>query len=233
MSSIIEKVCRVCYSGISILLDFAKQPRAFDYYTGNENVEKFKFQLGQCFSCGTIQLVDAIPSSTMIPKYNWVENKEPTDHLNIVVETLKKDFFKDQKVKILFISKYDEPIYERVVDYENVFACILDPKEDLGLELNYISQATLQNKYVFTVIKKILNKYGKFDIIISCRMLEHSHQPAEFIKNLSLLLKDKGKMVIEIPDSSKPLVQTDVAMLWEEHLSYLTPSTLNNFKSLK
>ena len=231
MSPTLEKLCRVCNSEVGILLDFDKQPRSFDYHIGYEIVEKFNFQLGQCLRCGTIQLVDEIPSNKMIPKCNWLENKEPTEHLYIVVEFLK-DLLKDRKAKILFVSKYDEKIYKIVVDCENVIAQIIEPKEDLGLESSYVSQATLQNKYVYSAIKEIINKYGKFDIIISCRMLEHTHQPSEFIKNLSLLLKDKGKMVIEIPDSRKPLVQTDVAMLWEEHLSYFTPSTLNNLMNL-
>jgi hypothetical protein len=31
---------------------------------------------------------------------------------------------------------------------------------------------------------------------------------------------------VEIPDSTKPLLQGDVAMLWEEHMSYFTPESL-------
>ena len=57
-------------------------------------------------------------------------------------------------------------------------------------------------------------------------MLEHANDLNSFIKGLTQLLKEDGKIIIEVPDSSKSLLQGDVAMLWEEHTYYFTPESL-------
>ena len=42
-------------------------------------------------------------------------------------------------------------------------------------------------------------------------------------------MSSEGRVLIEIPESSKSLEQGDIAMLWEEHISYFTRSSVESF----
>ena len=80
----------------------------------------------------------------------------------------------------------------------------------------------IQKSIVKKSYSKKISNLGKFDFIVSCRVLEHTYNFDLFIKNLEFLLKPGGNFIFEIPDSEKSLKQGDIAMLWEEHPIYLT-----------
>ena len=69
-------------------------------------------------------------------------------------------------------------------------------------------------------------KIGSFDLIVSCRVLEHSYDIFKLIKNLKKLLNRNGEFIFEVPDSYKSLKQGDIGMLWEEHPVYLTKNSI-------
>ena len=47
----------------------------------------------------------------------------------------------------------------------------------------------------------------KYDIVIIVSVLEHVTDPINFLKNLKLLLKNKGKVIIECPSINDPLIK--------------------------
>ena len=40
------------------------------------------------------------------------------------------------------------------------------------------------------------------------------------------MLNENGSIIVEVPDSTKSLLQGDISMLWEEHICYFTPESL-------
>ena len=98
--------------------------------------------------------------------------------------------------------------------------------KDLDIQETNPGQALIQGKINQEKLKKLSQKIGKFDLIVTCRLLEHAHDAHEFVSGLTQLLKPNGRLVIEVPDSTKSLLQGDVAMLWEEHTNYFTPESL-------
>jgi hypothetical protein len=67
---------------------------------------------------------------------------------------------------------------------------------------------------------------GQADLIITRYTLEHQHDIRAFLRSLSAALAKDGVISVEVPDSSRSMEQTDVSMLWEEHLAYFTEPTL-------
>mgnify|MGYP004002967841 FL=1 len=231
--------CRACEDSrnLTILIDFGQQPRSFDYCQ-NTAVDIFKLTLGQCESCGVVQLFDVVPSEYMKPTHQWVNNKEPDGHLTKIADILLKEGMKKQ-IKVLFVSRFDTKVYEIVSGKAGIESCMIDAKKDLGIESDMPGQALIQEKLDYEKLKLISRELGEFDFVVCCRLLEHTYKLSILIKGMSLLLNDNGKLIVEVPDSRKPLEQVDVAMLWEEHISYFTKETLvscmksNGFSCLK
>jgi len=210
----------------STVINFGMQPRCFDYQKNKiDVVELFNFTLSQSHTSGLLQLQNPIPVASLKPKFSWVINKEPDDHAELIAtEVLKHTESNDGKV--LFLSIYDKKVYDIVRNIIGDRAVLLDPQKDLEILQISPTQSPIQEKINKKFTKKLSRNLGKFEVIVSCRLLEHSHDINSFIDGLAHMLKKDGKIIIEVPDSTKPLLQGDVAMLWEEHIYYFTGESL-------
>jgi len=208
------------------LVDFGNQPVSSNFVSNTRTKQElFSFVLGQCDYCGVVQLVKLIPEKKLIPKYKWIDNKEPDKHAFVIAEALLS-YVKCPDTRILFLSKYDKKVFDIVKEKIGTQAYLLDPALDLEINQTNPSQILIQERINSRFLSKLSKKIGKFDLILTCRMLEHAHKANSFILGLNEMLKKCGRIVIEVPDSTKPLLQGDVAMLWDEHTSYFTPESL-------
>jgi len=227
MNSNPEHSCRICQkTTIDTLIDFGSQPRCFDFLSNNEGTPTlFDFSVGQCRSCGVIQLKNPIPARDLHPKFDWIRNKEPDKHTASLAKSLL-EYLGNDNAKVLFLSVYDNKLYDSLKEHLGKRAYLLDPSKDLGIKQSAPGQALIQEQTTSEKAKKLRENIGKFDLIVTCRLLEHAHDTHGFVSGLTQLLEPRGRLVIEVPDSTKSLLQGDIAMLWEEHTNYFTPESL-------
>ena len=219
--------CRTCQKGmIDTLIAFGPQPRCFDFFTNNGEIPPmFDFSVGQCRSCGVIQLKNPISARNLHPKFDWIRNKEADKHTDSLATSLL-EYLGNDNAKVLFISAYDKKLYDALKVHMGKRAYLLDPSKDLGIKQFAPGQALIQEQITSEKAKQLSEKIGKYDLIVTCRLLEHAHDTHGFVSGLTQLLKPEGRLVIEVPDSTKSLLQGDIAMLWEEHINYFTPESL-------
>jgi len=208
------------------IMSFGLQPRCFDFIENRDNdLELFDFTLCQSKKSGLLQLGNPIPAESLNPNYSWIQNKEPDDHAYLIAEQVLK-YASNNDVKVLFLSKYDKKVYELLKESVGSRAILLDANKDLGVLDTNPNQALIQEKINLNNLEHLLSCFGQFDIIVTSRLLEHANNIHSFVNVLTGLLKEKGKIIVEVPDSTKSLLQGDVAMLWEEHTYYFTPESL-------
>jgi len=210
----------------NIVMDFGKHPRCFDFMKNrNEDVEIFDFSLSQSKESGLLQLNNPLPAESLNPNYSWIQNKEPDDHAYLIAEQVLK-YAGNNNAKVLFLSKYDRKVYELVKESLGSRAILLDANKDLGILDTNPNQALIQEKINLNNLEHLSSFFGQFDIIVTSRLLEHANNIHSFIIAITRLLNENGKIIVEVPDSTKSLLQGDVAMLWEEHTYYFTPESL-------
>lgn len=222
-----EHSCRICQkTTAATLIDFGPKPRCFDFLSNNEETPTlFDFSVAQCRSCGVIQLKNPIPAKCLHPKFDWIRNKEPDKHSDLLAKEIMQ-YLENDNSKVLFLSLYDKKLYDLINEHVGKRAYLLNPSKDLGINQSVPGQALIPEKIIKQKAKKLSGKFGNFDLIVTCRLLEHTHDTHKFVSGITQLLKPSGRLVIEVPDSTKSLLQGDVAMLWEEHTSYFTPESL-------
>lgn len=208
------------------IISFGLQPRCFDFIENEEDeAELFNFTLSQSINSGLLQLENPIPAKALVPKFNWIKNKEPDDHAYLIVEQVL-GYTKNSDATILFLSHFDNKVYGLIKELFGSRAVMLDSKKDLGIPIKKPSQALIQEKINSKKADELSSYLGYFDIIVTCRLLEHASNLNSFISGVTRLIKKDGKIIIEVPDSTKSLLQGDIAMLWEEHTYYFTPESL-------
>jgi hypothetical protein len=221
--------CRLCGDKrVSLLLDAGSHPRSFDFGTTYEfSAKKYELRLGQCAGCSFIQILKPIPAANLHPHFDWVKNKEPDDHAPFLVEELLR-MGVDSDSQVLFLSKMDERYHAAMREQIGENAVLVSPQADLEIEYKHYNQAVIQSRLTASRIKEVRLKYGVFDAVVATRLVEHCEDPRSLILELSGLIREGGMLVIEVPDSKKPLCQGDLAMLWEEHIGYFTSDSLSN-----
>lgn len=72
---------------------------------------------------------------------------------------------------------------------------------------------------------KELKRYGKFDIVLACEVLEHLENPLEALNEMNKQLKEGGKLILVLPIEKERIPMTlDV----NQHLFSWNPQTITN-----
>lgn len=221
----VGSVCQVCARpGVEGLLDAGRHPVANRFLTDPKEEEQlFPLVLGQCASCGLIQLTTIVPVEQLVPPYDWITYNEPERHLDAVVDTLAELPGLGPDAVIGGITYKDDSTLARLRRHGFERTWRIDPTADLGAGpragLETI-QANLPER-----TEDLVGKYGQADLLIVRHILEHAHETRRFVAALRRLLRPGGYLVFEVPDCSQVLDLLDYTTIWEEHILYFTPST--------
>jgi len=222
--------CCVCKSeSIEKLLDTGQQPISNRFISNpDENEYTHRMVLGQCNSCGLVQLVDMAPASELLPRYEWITYLEPEGHLDDLTDIIVRlpDISKDST--FLGVSFKEDSTLVRLNNLGFGNTRRIDPGIDLGITEKGAAIETIQDRLKSNTLEGVIQKYGLSDVVIARHILEHSFNPKQFMESMHSLVKNSGYVIFEAPDCTKMLDTLDYSMLWEEHILYLTPAT---FKS--
>ena len=221
------KVCQACASGDrEILVDGGMQAlcNAYQQRAINQTYQ-FHVLLGQCQSCGLIQLLNTPNEREIIPKYEWITYNEPEEHLDELSEQLLKLPGITQDSVFCGITYKDDSTLERLRRRGIKTTWRVSPR-DLNITLsNAGSETVLPKLNDESTIKKLIDKNQKPDVIIGRHVLEHAFDTQKFLNAMSILVKPQGYVVVEVPDCTKNLKEYDYTMIWEEHILYFTPTS--------
>ena len=95
-----------------------------------------------------------------------------------------------------------------------------------GLEPSRVAEAALKSgiNVIFGTLENTELEEKKYDLIICSHVLEHMYDP-NIIKKMVSALKLDGNIMIEVPDSTKPVAQIG-EYFSHEHLNHFTFGTL-------
>lgn len=223
--------CRLCKNeNIELLIDFGMQPIVHNLKKDCKQEEgKFPFQIGHCKSCGFLQIIDCIPPEILYENYFTLSSWKNQPHTTRLIDVMHNICGENFNNSICEIGCNDGTFLLQLqnLGYKNIFG--IEPTKDAyaqAIESGLNVKNDFFNKNF--VVKNNLD--NSFDIVITRQVLEHIEKLDDFINSIDFILKDDGKIVIEIPDSDWNLETLDYA-LWEEHINYFTLNTLNQLLS--
>src|SRR3990167_2911277 len=226
-------VCKLCLNNTTrILIDFGLQPVS-NRYLAVQDASEFQhpFILGYCEACGLLQLVEPMPFDELRSHFSWIYYAEPEGHLDNLVEDIVQLPGITKDSVFCGISGHEKSTFDRLgrLGYANSWQ--LNLNDDLDCSVPFLGVETVQQLLTSKAIKQIVERKGKSTVVIARSLLEHSHAPLILMEALQQLIDPGGYVVFEVPDSTRQLEAGDYSMLWEEHVFYFTPYTLQ--KSLE
>ena len=150
--------CLLCNSkNTKVLKDFNSLPRSFDFQKKkNSQSALYKIIQYQCKKCALIQLKKTGKSNSFRSKYKWITNKEPDEHLTKLNKYIEN--FLSRGKKILFLSKYDQILFDCAKKKYSKNIYILNNHTDLNIKDKNASQFFIQDQLIKGDLKKLKKK---------------------------------------------------------------------------
>lgn len=221
--------CLVCNAqDVRQALDLGNQAVASFFLTEKDAPEHtVHLALGQCATCGTIQMMRPVSHEALIPPYDWLFAREPEEHLDQVVDRIIALPGVNRDSVIGALTSKDDTTIDRFrrKGFENTWRVTIDG--DLGLTNPASGIETVQKLTTPARMSAIAARRGAADVLIVRHILEHAENLHDFVGGIAALTKPGGIVMVEIPDCTNSLRLHDYCMPWEEHSLYFTPDTFS------
>ena len=108
------KLCQICKKKLRKIINFGNHPVSHKFNNGKFKTEKFPLILGQCKSCGLVQLIKFTPIKKLIPRYDWISYNEPEEHLDRLAKTITKLPGINKYSKVCGLSYKEDTLLKRL-----------------------------------------------------------------------------------------------------------------------
>lgn len=217
--------CQICRApAVAMLIDAGAHPVSNRFLTARDAAEeRFPIALGQCQTCGLIQLTRRMTVEALIPRYDWVSYTEPEAHLDAMTDSILKlpgigadpiigaITYKDESTLARFRARGIERTWRLEMADMGGSPCA-------GVE-------TLQEQLTPLHTHRLTEKYMPADVLVVRQILEHAYDTHQFAAALRTWVRPGGYLAFEVPDCSQAVETYDYSRLWEEHVLYFTPAT--------
>lgn len=209
------------------ILDLGPQPLCNRFIgAGAGDDQRYVIIIAVCSGCGLVQIPRSPPPDAIRPTVDWIGYREPESHLDATATVLARLPGVSTASAILGITQYDRPLLDRLRQVGFHRVGVLDARADLGIRELNAGTETVQCKLTMPTARRIAERRGRADVVVSRYLLEHAHSIRELLGALRELVTEDGHLLVEVPDCAPPLRSLDYSTLWEEHVLYFTLSTL-------
>lgn len=219
--------CRACGSAdVESSLDFGETPIAHRLLKAeNEAEDLFPFALEICLSCGLIQVADPIPPELLYRGYNYnFSSWKPEPHLADEVTMITAH---GVPASVCEIGANDGRFLEEL-RARGAGTCIaVEPNPVPGARARERGLQVIEGFFDAGLGSRIAADHGPFALAVARQVLEHAHDPTDFLLSARKLLAPGGKLFVDVPDFSPSATLGDCTTLWEEHVSYFTQDSLS------
>lgn len=221
----IRKKCRICNFKLQKIISFNKISLVGNFFKRRGDVKKFPISLNFCKKCKHAQIAEIVNPKKLFSNYLW-QTSVSKSNISIFKELLSKykKFF-SKKTKLLEIASNDGSFLKYIQKRKNCLLVGVDPAKNIFKRNKNIK--FINNFFNFSLSKKILRKFGKFDLIFARNVLAHVINPNEIFKGVKELLSEKGIFIVEVPHLLPILKNLQYDNIFHEHQGF------HSLKSIK
>lgn len=230
MDKKLKKSCPICRGQEILTLQKSEKRNAF--VTSGPEIIVY-IGVCACKKCGFIFLNPRMSANEMINYYSRqsrmpresIPEESPLMRLmNMQVDFIRQDRDINDGDCILEVGCAEAYFLKRISELKNNKVNIfgIEPSKE------YFNKAIALNpsgKFYNDILENIDFENEKFDLIIMRHVLEHMQSPVDNLKIIAAILKNNGRVYIEVPNISVP-VHSVSNYFHHEHLSYFTLETL-------
>jgi SAM-dependent methyltransferase len=193
-------------------------------------LEKFKMNLYFCKSCGHVQLRDVVDPNILFGEYIYESSSSPglKKHFNNLYNQIDKKNLISKDDLIIDIGCNDGLLLENFIN-RGLKSVGVDPDKNSLVYAKKRGVITYNNYLNPIITKKIIKKFGKFNLVTATNVFSHSDNLNEFTKCISKLLKNKATFIFEVSYLKALMFDGVWDYVYHEHIAYHSIKPLNDF----
>ena len=196
----------------------------------NDTDNLYPLDVVYCDKCHNSQLSYVIPPEQLFDTYLYVSSTTKTfrDHFRNAAEMYIKEFNLNSDSIVVDIGSNDGV---GLVGFKeaNVKVVGVDPAVNLAKLANDNGIETINSYFDTDTAEKIVNKFGKVDLVTASNVFAHSDVVKDITTNVFSMLKDDGCFIIEVQYLLDTIKDVTFDNIYHEHVSYWSVTSLNNF----
>ena len=227
------KNCRVCSKSISPFMTFGKMPIANAFLKKKDFKKEYFFNLSPCFckNCFSFQLFTQPNPKKMFHK-NYAffskSSKNMKDHFKDFYRWANKTYLlKKKNPFVIEIGSNDGILLENFAK-KGIKHLGVEPSSNVAKEALKNGVNTLVGFFGKRVIKKIIDKYGKADMVVSANVMCHIPKIDEVAKSISQILNKNGYLIFEDPYLLSMLKKVSYDQIYDEHVFIFSAMSVKN-----
>jgi methylation protein EvaC len=227
--------CRFCGGSKLIrILDFGEVPLAGGFLKEEDfpNERYYPLSLNLCQDCFLVQ-VSNIVSADVLFKDNYFFFSSAigslVDHFKSFALETYGHFLAGKQKPSAFELGCNDGILLKPLAALGVRAVGVDPAVNVVSSIDSKDIKVINDFFTEKLAIEIEKEYGQFDVFLSSYSFAHIDNMTDIMKGVKCLLKDDGVLIIEIYYLGTLIDEMQYDMIYHEHMSYYSLSTLSRF----
>ena len=195
-------------------------PSANDLIYKNKfkKIKSYPLNYYWCSDCSLVQQLKLVERQKLFSDYTYMTgvNKQTVDLYKKEAIMLKKKF-SNRKFAIVIASNDGTEInlIKNIAKFDKVIG--VEPAKNMAKIANAQNLETINDFFTYKLSKKILNKYGKADLIVANNVFAHIPNPKDMLKGMKTLLSPSGMIEIEVHWLKYLVDELQIDILYAEH----------------
>ena len=214
--------CRVCGGGFVHYLSLGLSPLANNLNNRrNESNDLYPLDLNFCIQCSNSQLSVVVPPQKMFDEYLYLSStsQQFQDHFIKLANELKTDLNLKRNSVVVDIGSNDG-IFLKPLNKLGLKAIGVEPAKNVAKIANSRKLTTLSEYFEKKTVSKIINKFGKADIVTAFNVFAHNDGLKEMLENIQALLKPSGEFIFEVQYILRTIKDLTFDNIYHEHVNY-------------
>ncbi|KKQ38814.1 MAG: NDP-hexose 3-C-methyltransferase [Candidatus Roizmanbacteria bacterium GW2011_GWA2_37_7] len=225
------KKCRVCKNThLTKVFTLGPTPLANAFLTEKQIDEPESFyplDVYFCQNCSFVQLGHVVSPEILFKDYVYVSSTSPVfvNHFKNFAKEIVTQFSLNNKALVIDIGSNDGILLKPFLALGTRVLGI-EPASHIAKEAEKQGIETIDEFFSVALAKNIVKKKGKAKVVTANNVFAHIHDLDEVIKGLDVLLDDEGVFITESPYLIDFLKKRYFDLVYHEHLSYWSLSSL-------
>lgn len=224
--------CRFCKTPLThTFVDLGMSPLCQDHVKPEElnRMEPFyPLHVYVCDQCFLVQLEEFVAPAKIFDdyayfssySYSWLKHAEQyvnmiTDRLSLTPENF-----------VVELASNDGYLLQYFVE-KNIPVLGIDPAANVAAQAIRNGIRTEVEFFGNRVVQKLVDKYGKADLLLGNNVLAHVPDINDFVSAMKLMLKPQGTITMEFPHLLRLVEGNQFDTIYHEHFSYLSFTTVS------
>ncbi|MCI9229276.1 MAG: class I SAM-dependent methyltransferase [Dorea sp.] len=222
-----QSICRYCGAELKICMtDLGVAPLSNDYLANNrlsKGQHTLPLKVFYCDACKLVQVVDyEMPEGVFNEEYKYYSSFSTSwlKHSENYVDYIVKRLELTNTSKVMEIASNDGYLLQYFKKYQ-INPLGIEPSTSTAEIAKSKGIETIDDFFGATLAEKLVCERDKFDLIIGNNVLAHVPYIGDFVKGLSLALKESGTITLEFPHLLNLIKYNQFDTIYHEHFSYL------------